>query len=359
MSWSCGIVGLPNAGKSTLFKALTAIDVPIDNYPFTTIDPNIAVVPLEDSRLESLAELCSSTKVTPPSIRIVDVAGLVKGASRGEGLGNRFLGELRNVDLLLHVIAGFEQFDGEDAGPASRASLVNLELILADLETIARRKEKIRTQQKSGSEDPPAELCFLDRLEEQLQQGVPARLFPLAGSEAEYLGRLFLITSKKMIYIYNRAEGEETVPESLFELARNQSGPLITLHARLEAEIGDLPVDEKRLFLQEYGFEESRIQELLRECHRLLDLITFYTVKGDESRAWFAPRGITAREAAFRVHTDIGRGFINAGVIPWNLLLGAGGLATAREQGVVRTEGRDYQVADGDVLYFNFREPAC
>lgn len=357
MSWSCGIVGLPNAGKSTLFKALTAIDVPIDDYPFTTIDPNVAVVPLEDPRLEALAALCFSTKVTPPAIRIVDVAGLVEGASRGEGLGNRFLGELRNVDLLLHVVAGFERFDGEGTNPASLAALVNLELILADLETVARRKEKIQALQKGGSRETDTEFLFLGRLEEQLQRGAPARLLPLGAAEEEFLSQLFLLTSKKMLYIFNRAESGSPAkpPGDLVQLAWDEGSPLISLCARLEAEIGELPDDEKGLFLKEYGFEESQVQRLLRECYRLLDLFTFYTVKGEESRAWFAPRGTTALEAAFRVHTDIGRGFINAEVIPWNPLIEAGGLTTAREQGIVRTEGRDYPVADGDVLYFRFR----
>ncbi len=358
MSWSCGIVGLPNAGKSTLFKALTAIDVPIDSYPFTTIEPNVAVVPLEDPRLKALAELCSSKKVTPPLIRIVDVAGLVKGASRGEGLGNRFLGELRNVDLLLHVVAGYERFDGAGNDPAERAAVVNLELILADLDAVARRRKKIHLQQKSGSKEAAAELLFLDRLEEQLQRGAPARLLPLETGEEEFLSQLFLLTSKKMLYIFNRAEngGPVEPPEELVKLARDERSPLISLCARLEAEIGELPDDEKGLFLKEYGLKESQVQELLQECYHLLDLITFYTVKGEEARAWFIPRGTTALEAAFKVHTDIGRGFINAEVISWDLLIKAGGLTAAREQGAVRTEGRDYPVVDGDVLYIRFRD---
>ncbi len=354
MSWSCGIVGLPNAGKSTLFKALTAIDVAIDSYPFTTIDPNVAVVPLKDPRLEKLAALCSSAKMTPPAIRVADVAGLVEGASRGEGLGNRFLGELRNVDLLLHVVAGFDQF-ADKADPAARASLVNLELTLADLETVDRRMEKIRAQQKSGSRETSAELAFLERLQGKLQRGTPARLLALDPPEHKFLNQLFLITSKKMLYLFNRAENGSAVPESLLQLARKEKSPLISIYARLEAEIGELPEEERAPFLREYGLAGSRVQELLRACYRLLDLVTFYTVKGEESRAWFAPRGVTAIEAAFMVHTDIGRGFINAEVISWEALIEAGGLAGARERGTVRTEGRHYPIADGEVLYFNFR----
>ena len=355
MSWSCGIVGLPNAGKSTLFKALTAVSVPIENYPFTTIEPNVAVVYLKDHRLAVLAELLSSVKATPPAIRIVDVAGLVEGASRGEGLGNRFLGELRSVDLLIHVIAGFEQFAGEGTDPASRATLINLELILADLETVARRGEKIRAQQRSGSREAAAELLFLDRLERELQAGTPARLLSVNPFEEECLNQLFLLTSKKMLYLYNRAESGAAAPETLQRLARDDGSPLLSLYARLEAEIGELPDEERELFLQEYGLQESQVQELLRACYHLLDLVTFYTVKGEESRAWFAPRGTTALEAAYMVHTDMGRGFINAEVIFWEALVEAGGLAGARERGTVRTEGRDYPVADGEVFYFNFR----
>ncbi len=357
MSWSCGIVGLPNAGKSTLFKALTMVDAAIDNYPFTTIDPNIAVVPLHDPRLGTLAALCSSKKTTPPVIRIVDVAGLVKGASRGEGLGNRFLGELRNVDILIHVVAGFEPFEDGGDDPASRAAVVNMELVLADLETLARRREKISPQLKSGAPEAAAELVFLERLEGHLQRGLPARLLDADTSEKVFLDDLFLLTAKKMIYVFNEREndGHVSPPERLVEMARVEESPFIPIRARLEAEIGELPDDDKKLFLAEYGLKESQVQGLLDECRLLLDLITFYTVKGEESRAWLLPRGSTALEAAFKVHTDMGKGFIKAGVIPWDRLAELGGISAAREQGALRTEGRDYSLADGDVLYFHFR----
>ncbi len=357
MSWSCGIVGLPNAGKSTLFKALTAIDIAIDSYPFTTIESNMAVVPLYDPRLETLAGICSSAKITPPVMRIVDVAGLVKGASRGEGLGNRFLGELRSVDLLIHVVGGYEPIAGSEDDPVSRAAVVNLELILADLDAVARRRDKIRPQLKSGSSECAAELLFLSRLEEHLQRGYPARLLTLGAADRLFVDQLFLLTSKKMLYVLNGPESEDSTSLSpgLAELARAESSPLISICARLEAEIGELSDDEKGLFLQEYGLKESKVQGLLRECCSLLALITFYTVKGEEARAWFLSRGSTAQSAAGKVHTDISRGFINAEVIAWDRLIEAGGLAAAREQGTVRTEGRDYPVADGDVLYFRFR----
>lgn len=357
MSWSCGIVGLPNAGKSTLFKALTTVDAAIDSYPFTTIDPNIAVVSLHDPRLDTLAALCSSKKATPPVIRIVDVAGLVKGASRGEGLGNRFLGELRGVDMLIHVVAGFEPFDGKAGDPAFRASVVNLELALADLETLARRKEKIHPQLKSGAPEAAAEMLLLERLEEHMQRGLPARLLDINDAEKAMLDELFLLTSKKMLYVFNEREngGPLPPPVKLAEMARAEKSPLISICARLEAEIGELPQGEKKLFLEEYNLEESQVQGLLDGCRSLLDLIAFYTVKGEESRAWLLPRGSTALEAAFKVHTDMGRGFIKASVIPWERFVELGGIAAARDQGALRTEGRDYALADGDVLYFHFR----
>lgn len=356
MSWSCGIVGLPNAGKSTLFKALTSTDVAIAGYPFTTIDPNIAAVPLHDLRLESLAEHCASKKITPPAIRIVDVAGLVRGACSGEGLGNRFLGELRNVDLLIHVVSGFETFGEVGDDPPARAAIVNLELSLADLETVARRKERIGSRLKSGASEAAAESLFLDRVEEHLQRGLPARLLARDAAAGSFLERLFLLTSKKMLYVFNTSEDDQSgPPPGLVELARAGRSPLISLCARLEAEIGELPGDERDLFLQEYGFGESRMPLLLQECRSLLDLISFYTVKGEEARAWLIPRGSTAFEAACKVHTDMGRGFINAEVIPWGHLIEAGDLSAAREQGAVRTEGRDYLAADGDVFYFRFR----
>lgn len=333
------------------------VDAAIDNYPFTTIDPNVAAVPLHDPRLDTIAALCSSKKATPPVIRIVDVAGLVKGASRGEGLGNRFLGELRNVDILIHVVAGFEPFDDGGDDSASRAAVVNVELILADLETSARRRERISSQLKSGAAEAAAELAFLDRLEGHLQKGLPARLLDAGSAEKVFLNELFLLTAKRMLYVFNEQENGSPVPapEGLMKMARAENSPLIPICARLEAEIGELSVDDRKLFLAEYGLKDSQVQGLLDECRSLLDLITFYTVKGEESRAWLLPRGSTALEAAFKVHTDMGKGFIKAGVISWDRLVELGSISSAREQGALRTEGRDYSLVDGDVLYFHFR----
>ncbi len=352
MTWSCGIVGLPNAGKSTLFKALTALEVTIESYPFSTIDPNKAVVPIPDERLSALAGLSGSEKMTPASIEIIDVAGLVKGASRGEGLGNQFLGYLRNVDLLVHVVAGFNNAPESGDNPADRMEIVNLELGFADLDIIERRRQKVEPKLKCGEKAARFELEILDRLEEHLNRGLPLRKISFNPSEEAVIGQLALLTRKAMIYVYN-------LPEDRVRQADLSHFPgdcmIVPMCARLEAELSDLPLEERAVFLEAYGFQESRTEKLLQECYKLLDLATFYTVKGTEARAWVVPEGIRAVEAAGRVHSDMESGFINVEVVPWDLLLAAGGLAGAREKGLCRVEGRDYRVHDGDVLFFRFR----
>lgn len=355
MAWSCGIVGLPNAGKSTLFKALTGMDVVIERYPFSTIDPNVAVVPLRDRRLESLAVRLSSDTITPAVMHVVDVAGLVKGASRGEGLGNQFLGELRLVDVLIHVVAG-HGFAGDNTDPALCAATVNTELLLADLETVSRRRERIMPKLRSGDRDAGLEVEFLDRLETQLNEARPARIIEYKAEERLMMDRLFLLTAKKMVYLYNSSEDAPgAIHPALVNLAREEQCPILSLCARLEAEIVELPENERMSFLEEYGIREPQTEALIGQCYRELDLITFFTVKGDEAKAWIAPAGINAVEAAGKVHSDMARGFINAEVVFWERLLEAGSLAASREKGTTGIEGRDYAVKDGDVLYFKFR----
>lgn len=357
MAWSCGIVGLPNAGKSTLFKAITALDVTIESYPFSTIDPNKAAVPLQDRRLETLAAQCASSKITPAVIQVVDVAGLVKGASRGEGLGNQFLGELREADLLIHVVAGFDCGFDPKADLSFRAAIVNIELGLADLDTVSKRKQKVLAKSKSGAKQAFCEAAFLDRLAAHLNYGAPARLYPLRPEEKAIYNALFLLTAKQMIYVLNQPEENLTdaPPATLARLAEDAKSPVFTLCARLEAEIAELPAAERAVFLDEYGLKESRVQLLLKECYNLLGLITFYTVKGTEARAWIVPAGTRAIEAAAKVHSDMARGFINVEVLPWEGMLEAGSTAGARDRGFLRVEGRDYPVRDGDVLLFRFR----
>ncbi len=352
MAWSCGIVGLPNAGKSTMFKALTALDVTIEKYPFSTIDPNKAVVPLPDQRLFELGELCNSEKITPATIEITDVAGLVKGASRGEGLGNQFLGHLRSVDLLIHVVAGFEQLSDNGTTPLSRLETVNLELNLADLEVLARRRQKVEPKLKSGDKTAQFELDLIDRLDEYLNRGASLRDLHFSPEEKLVLDQLSLLTRKEMIYVYNLSEDLFLDADSSFFPA---GSPVIAVCARLEAELIELPAEERATFLEAYGIKQSRTEKLLQACYNHLELATFYTVKGDEARAWVVPAGIRAVEAAGKVHTDMERGFINVEVLAWDLLLAEGSPARAREKGLSRVEGRDYPVQDGDVLFFRFR----
>ncbi len=353
MAWSCGIVGLPNAGKSTLFKALTALDVTIENYPFSTIDSNKAVVPLPDQRLSALAEVFNSEKVTPATIEIFDVAGLVKGASRGEGLGNQFLGHLRDVDLLIHVVGGFDLQPVDKETPLTRLETVNLELCLADLEVVARRKQKVEPKLKSGEKTAQQELEALNALEEHLNQGVFLRYLDFSKEVQAVVDQLSLLTLKEMIYVYNLDEEYFLDPDLSFFPPET---PVVPVCAGLEAELTELQAEERKTFLEAYGMSESRTEVLLKKCYDHLGLSTFYTVKGDEARAWVVPAGIRAIEAAGKVHTDMERGFINAEVIAWDNLFTEGSLARSREKGLARVEGRDYPVKDGEVLFFRFRQ---
>lgn len=351
MGWSCGIVGLPNAGKSTLFKALTAHNVTIASYPFSTIDPNKAIVALADERLLQLAAVSSSEKITPATIEIIDVAGLVRGASRGEGLGNQFLGHLRNVDLLIHVISAYEDNIGTGESIQNKIDTINLELVLADLETIKRRREKNESKLKSGDKAARFESGLLARFESYLNDSIPLRTVTLNPEEKNILGQLSLLTAKKMIYVYNHGEKDQ---DENYRVSFG-SDPVVAMCGRLEAELVDLPPDERAQYLQAYGLSKSMISTLLQICFELLRLLTFYTVKGNEARAWVIPSETKILSAAGKIHTDMEKGFINAEVIPWELLASTGSLTAIREKGLSRTEGRDYVVQDGDVILIRFR----
>lgn len=351
MAWKCGIVGLPNAGKSTLFKALTGRHVVIESYPFATIDPNKALVYLPDARLEALAGFSEASKTTYAGLEVIDVAGLVQGASRGEGLGNQFLGHLRDVDLLIHVVGAFaeEQFLAEKA--VADLEVVATELIFADLEVVRRRQEKLERKLKSEEREAVArELGFLQLLEEQLLRGFAARDIKVADNMKHYFDHLALLTLKDIIYVCNTHENTDSDVCVLPGYT-----PVFSICAGLEAELVDFPREERASFMELYGFKESRAAQLLVKCYDLLDLATFYTIKGQETKAWLVEKGTTAWQAAGLVHSDMQQGFINAEVFAWDLLLEKGSLAAAREKGWGRVEGKDYTVKDGDILFIRFR----
>ncbi len=351
MGWSCGLVGLPNAGKSTLFKAITAHNVVIADYPFSTVELNKAIVSPEDPRLVSLAAVSGSKKVSPATIEIIDVAGLVEGANRGEGLGNRFLGHLRNVDLLVHVVAAYDRKETVPDNTAQRIDTINLELALADLEAIRRRREKTGSKLKSGDQGARFEMELLEKMEMHLGRGLPLRALAFTPEEKTIADQLSLLTGKTMLYVYNHGENFSYEDDPAFF----GDHPFIALCGRLEAELADIQPGEREQYLVAYGMKESAVAELLKLCFSSLRLLTFYTVKGDEAKAWTVPRDTKVVKAAGKIHTGMEKGFINAEVISWELLTSAGSLSAVRDRGMSRTEGKDYLVQDGDVLFIRFR----
>lgn len=355
-----GIIGLPNAGKSTLFNALTGAAVPAAPYPFCTVDPNVGVVPVPDPRLKTLQEL-TGLNAFPATVRFVDIAGLVRGASRGEGLGNRFLAHVREVDGLVHIVRCFvdpnvTHVDGAP-DPVRDIEVVNTELCLADLEAVVRRRERIEKPARTGRKEYLAELDLLKRMEEELNRGRPVRCMRLSAAEKALVRGLFLLTAKPVLYVANVAEGageDDPMARAVHKVAAAEGAGAITLAARFEAELAALPPDEQKPFLEDAGLKEPGLNRLIRAGYALLGLITFFTTKPPEVRAWTVAAGTRAVDAAGKIHTDMARGFIRAEVVSFEALFKAGSLAAAREQGLVRSEGRDYVVQDGDVIYFRF-----
>ncbi|MCS7283002.1 MAG: redox-regulated ATPase YchF [Anaerolineae bacterium] len=364
MSLQIGIVGLPNVGKSTLFNALTRAGAAVGAYPFTTIDPNRGVVPLPDRRLEALAKLVGPQQVTPATVEFVDIAGLVRGSHRGEGLGNRFLAHIREVDAIVIVARCFADPDvvhvDGSVDPVRDLEVLDLELVLADLETVQRRLEKTRPAARSRPRELATELALLEDLEQRLQRGERASLWAAEGEEQAALAReLFLLTAKPRLYVANVAE--EDLPDggewaaAVAARAQVEGAPCIVLSARLEADLASWSPEEAAEYRAGLGLKESGLEALVWAAYRLLDLITFFTIAGGrEVRAWSVRRGATAPEAAGKVHSDMQRGFIRAEVIHWEELVRAGGWAAARERGLIRIEGRDYRIQDGDVCLFRF-----
>jgi GTP-binding protein YchF len=360
MGLSVGIVGLPNAGKSTLFNALTRAGAQVGNYPFTTIEPNTGVVPVPDPRLDRLAEIFRPPRVIPATVTFTDIAGLVRGASHGEGLGNQFLGHIRECDAVVLVARAFEDPDVSHVegavDPARDLEVVDLELQLADLETLIRRLERLEKTARLQKEKAGEAIAVMRRARDHLDSGQPIRTLALTAEERAPLRELSLLTARPLIVVLNVGEDRAAAaaPAEVAELARRHGGDALAISARIEAEITELPPQDRRAFLDSLGLEEPGLDRLAREAYALLDLITFFTAGEKEVRAWTLHRGGSALEAAGAIHTDFARGFIRAEVVDAEALIAAGSYAAAREAGRQRLEGRDYVVRDGDVVHFRF-----
>ena len=355
-----GVVGLPNVGKSTLFNALTKAGAPAANYPFCTIEPNVGIVTVKDERIDALSALYHSKSTVYTTIEFVDIAGLVKGASKGEGLGNKFLSHIREVDAIVHVVRCFEDenithVDGK-IDPVRDIETINLELIFADMDTLSRRIDKTRTAAKSGDKKYKEELDILLKVDAVLQKGLPARSADLNKEEREFVDSLFLLTTKKVIYCANVAEGEEDndFVKSVEEYAKKEGSEVIALCVKLEEELSELDDDERAMFMEELGMTESGLDKLVKKCYSLLGLISFLTAGEKETRAWTITEGTKAPQAAGKIHSDFEKGFIRAEVVDYETLLECGSYNIAKEKGKVRSEGKDYVFKDGDVVLFRF-----
>ena len=363
MALQVGIIGLPNSGKSTIFNALTRAGAQVAGYPFSTVDPNYGVAPVPDDRLHEVASAAGCHRTIPADMRMVDIAGLVEGAHRGEGLGNQFLAHVREVDALAHAVRLFTSPDVAhvmaDIAPRRDIGVVNTELILADLAAVERRKGRISKAAKTGDRDKARELELLERVEAELDQEVPVRGIQLSTQEAEILSGLFLLTAKPVIYVANVGEdqlGEDgPLLREVRDIASSEGAELVAFSARLESEIEEMEPDEVEEFLEAYGIEGLGLAEFAARCYVLLGLITFFTGGGpDEVRAWSVPNGIEAQKAAGKIHTDMEKGFIRAEVTTYDDLVKCGSFSEAKKQGVLRLEGKTYPVHDGDVITFLF-----
>lgn len=359
-----GIVGLPNVGKSTLFNAITQAGAQSANYPFCTIEPNVGIVSVPDTRLDVLAKMYDTEKVTPATIEFVDIAGLVKGASRGEGLGNKFLSHIREVDAIIHVVRCFEDpniihVDGS-VSPLRDIETINLELIFADLEMVDKRYERVAKTARNDKKYA-AEADLLKRIKDVLEAGKPARTLDYSDEDKELLKEIALLTLKPVIYAANVSEDDfangiennEMVKE-VTEFAKTEKSEVLPISAKIEEDISQLEPEEKQLFLEEMNLSQSGLDRLIQKSYALLGLISYLTAGKPEVRAWTITEGTKAPQAAGKIHTDFERGFIRAEVIAYDDLIANGSMTAAKEKGLVRSEGKDYVVKDGDIILFRF-----
>lgn len=348
MSFSIGIVGLPNVGKSTLFKALTRQQVDTSNYPFCTIDPNVGVVPVPDTRLDQLAEKIKPTKVLPTTIEFHDIAGLVKGAHKGEGLGNQFLSHIRRVDAIAHMIRNFESANVTHVSgaidPASDATVVNLELVMADLSLVEKRLAELKSKIQAGETEAQRMTNLLKRLQICFREALPVRELTLDKNEEALIKELNLLTLKPMVYVVSQDEDKQ--PEHSIDGIE----PRVVLSAKLEARLAELTSKEQEEYLHESNFEGGGVKRLVEAAYKLLNLVTFFTTQNNILQAWIVPKETPIAEAVGKIHTDFQTGFVKAGVIQCQDLIKAGSEAKARKKGLIRNEGRNYIVKDGDII---------